>query len=401
MWSDIIRKLKLVEDDLLKHDKYVESYDALSLASVPIEGDPANFGESSKGTHILFTPTTKLNGLSRLVTDLVVILHEAYIEQQSEMMLLKAELERAKYFTEDNASFLRYQQMTTMYESLLPNNVGSSSSGNGGEPHLTTIAWDGKSLEEASSPSDTTTNKDDMLQKAELVRKQLRRSIQDLHSGVMSIVDAKLVAYEVVSSCLESYLRSVVKIAQDNGVSFALTRAKRLVQPQLNDLLAHRFLETIEMQSFLETVRQMWSAMSYRNDITLAERNLVLNLSSASTTANMGTTRFKMGVGVTLLLWSFSECFNNEQIGSEIWHDPTFAIFMCFGDLLLLLWMWGMSMRVWRSAGIDFVRLLRLEGTGDPPPPPLFFCITWTPNPQLFLHKTYPIITTIPSPIIL
>ena len=40
---------------------------------------------------------------------------------------------------------------------------------------------------------------------------------------------------------------------------------------------------------------------------------------------------------------------------------------MCIGDLLLLLWMWGVSMRVWRSAGIDFVRLLRLEGTGDSP----------------------------------
>ena len=367
MWTDIVRKLKLVEDDLLKHDKYVENYDALSLSSVPIEGDPTNFGESTKGTHILFTPTTKLNGLSRLVTDLVVILHEAYIEQQSEMMLLKAELERAKYFTEDNESFLRYQQMTTMYESLLPNNVGSSSSGNGGEQLFTTIAWNGNnSLDEATSPSDTMTSKDDdKLQKAELMRKQLRKSIQDLHSGIMSIVDAKLVAYEVVSSCLESYLRSVVKIAQDNGVSFALTRAKLLVQPQLNDLLAHRFLETTEMQTFLVTVRQMWSTMSYRNDITLAERNLVLNLTSTTSAASMGMTRFKMGVGVTLLLWSFSECFNNEQIGSEIWHDPTFAIFMCIGDLLLLLWMWGVSMRVWRSAGIDFVRLLRLEGTGD------------------------------------
>ena len=34
---------------------------------------------------------------------------------------------------------------------------------------------------------------------------------------------------------------------------------------------------------------------------------------------------------------------------------------MCAGDLLLLLWMWGLSMRVWRTAGIDFVQLLGLE----------------------------------------
>jgi hypothetical protein len=36
---------------------------------------------------------------------------------------------------------------------------------------------------------------------------------------------------------------------------------------------------------------------------------------------------------------------------------------MCFGDFLLLLLMWGLSMRVWRISGIDFVRLLGLEGT--------------------------------------
>lgn len=36
---------------------------------------------------------------------------------------------------------------------------------------------------------------------------------------------------------------------------------------------------------------------------------------------------------------------------------------MCLGDLLLLLWMWGVSMSVWRKAGIDFVQLLCLDGT--------------------------------------
>ena len=36
---------------------------------------------------------------------------------------------------------------------------------------------------------------------------------------------------------------------------------------------------------------------------------------------------------------------------------------MCVGDLLLLLWMWGLSMRVWHKAGIDFVQLLGLQQT--------------------------------------
>jgi hypothetical protein len=68
-----------------------------------------------------------------------------------------------------------------------------------------------------------------------------------------------------------------------------------------------------------------------------------------------------MGIGMTLLMWSISECFNNETTGGFIWKDPTFAIFMCFGDLLLLLWMWGISIHVWQSTGIDFIRLMQLE----------------------------------------
>ena len=356
MWDDTIRKLRRIEDNLLKNDQYVESYDALLLSSVEIEGDRSTATSAQFLSQV--TPTTKLNGLTRLVSDLASVLHEAYIEQQSEMMVLAAELERAKHFSEDNASYLRYQHMATMYESLVVGEAGSSTSSNNSSSgfgnKLTTMSWDENDSSSPMLPSDKQ-------KKAELVHKQLRRSIQDLHNGVMSMLDAKLTAYEVVSSCMESYLRSVVAIAQENGVSLALTRAKRLVQPQLDDLLRHRFLETMETQTFLSTVRQLWAAAFFRNDLTLAERNLVLNHSTAHLVEKEGTTRFKMGAGFALLMWAFSECFNNAQ--TKIWHDPTFAIFMCFGDLLLLLWMWGVSMRVWRLAGIDFVRILRLEGT--------------------------------------
>jgi hypothetical protein len=71
----------------------------------------------------------------------------------------------------------------------------------------------------------------------------------------------------------------------------------------------------------------------------------------------------KLGAASILLCWSISECYNNEYTGRQIWQDPTFAIFMCFGDLILLLLMWGISMYVWKSAGIDYIRLLDLHHT--------------------------------------
>jgi hypothetical protein len=36
---------------------------------------------------------------------------------------------------------------------------------------------------------------------------------------------------------------------------------------------------------------------------------------------------------------------------------------MCFGDFLLLLFMWAVSMLVWRQSGIDYVKLLNLQDT--------------------------------------
>ena len=69
-------------------------------------------------------------------------------------------------------------------------------------------------------------------------------------------------------------------------------------------------------------------------------------------------------VGSTLMGLGVLECFINEAYNSgDIWYDPSYASFMFAGDLLLLLWMWGASIFVWRSCGIDYLRLLGLQKT--------------------------------------
>jgi hypothetical protein len=71
------------------------------------------------------------------------------------------------------------------------------------------------------------------------------------------------------------------------------------------------------------------------------------------------------GAAIVLLIWTLFECLNNEQMRSSIWHDPTCAIFMCIGDFLLLQFMWGVSMFVWKRAGIDFLQLLQLQDCSE------------------------------------
>jgi len=130
-------------------------------------------------------------------------------------------------------------------------------------------------------------------------------------------------------------------------------------------LRTHKFVDTSDTQEVVIFIRELWASTYLDNHSVLAERRLLLTHASNAPWLSRGQSfwHIKLGVGLALLAWGISECFNNEDEGREIWRDPTFAIFMCFGDLLLLFWMWGLSMQVWRSAGIDFAKLLGLDGT--------------------------------------
>ena len=82
--------------------------------------------------------------------------------------------------------------------------------------------------------------------------------------------------------------------------------------------------------------------------------------------SGVNVTSIKTGAVIILLFWAISECFYNEKSGKDsgdLWKDPTFATFVCLGDLTLLLWLWGVSLSVWRRAGIDFLELLSLHKT--------------------------------------
>jgi hypothetical protein len=150
--------------------------------------------------------------------------------------------------------------------------------------------------------------------KHNMLERQLRRSVKEIHSNLITILDTKLEAYEIVSVCMEYYLKAIIKISSENKVSHSFLRAKSLIQPQLNLLLSHRFLDTTKINEALLALRQFWAEVYYRKDLLLAERSLQLKELSIDPSSSHGMMRFKMGAVLTLLLWSFSECFNNEQV---------------------------------------------------------------------------------------
>jgi hypothetical protein len=231
MWTAIVKKFKTIEDNLLHNGKYVDRFDAMSLASVEIKDR-----SDETGLPHFFVPTTQLKGLTKLLADITAVLHEAYIEQQGALIVLKSGLYKG-----GNPSYPRDQKSvgTSIHNSKAGDkNESSSSSSHFSE--MEASDWDPNvtSGEVPSLP--------DLLTEAD--KRNFRLSMQEHHNSLITILDAKLIANDVIVSSMKTYLRCIVNLANENCVLDSMQRANSLVQPQLTALLSHKFLETKEVR---------------------------------------------------------------------------------------------------------------------------------------------------------
>lgn len=73
----------------------------------------------------------------------------------------------------------------------------------------------------------------------------------------------------------------------------------------------------------------------------------------------------KLGACCALGIWSALEFLRVEQSNRSVWEDPLFSLLIGLGDYILLLWMWGASVYVWRIHKINYATLLTLDTTED------------------------------------
>ena len=99
-----------------------------------------------------------------------------------------------------------------------------------------------------------------------------------------------------------------------------------------SSLESHSFLTIHTVYGYLKQINELWSqlhSMSIRNStssvssredgVILAERALAMNYSPRERLWDDWFVQWKIGAGAVLLLWGFSECFNNERQGHHIW----------------------------------------------------------------------------------
>eukprot|EP00968_Pinguiococcus_pyrenoidosus_P001535 scaffold69_cov248-Pinguiococcus_pyrenoidosus.AAC.29 len=71
---------------------------------------------------------------------------------------------------------------------------------------------------------------------------------------------------------------------------------------------------------------------------------------------------FKVGVSVVLMVWMLWDSLVDPPLGADFWHDPALRIYRGLGNLILLLWMWLLSVFLWPRYGINYAKLLNLGG---------------------------------------
>lgn len=231
MWTAIVKKFKTIEDNLSHNGKYIDKFDAMSLASVEIKDR-----SDETGLPHFFVPTTQLKGLTKLVADISAVLHEAYIEQQGALIVLKSGLYKG-----GNPSYPRDQKsMGTSVNSSKAGDTSESTSSSIRYSEMESSDWDPSNTSgEALSSPDLKTDAD---------KRHFRLSMQEHHNSLVTILDAKLTANDVIISSMKTYLRCIVNLANENCVLDSVQRANCLVQPQLTALLTHKFLETKEVR---------------------------------------------------------------------------------------------------------------------------------------------------------
>jgi hypothetical protein len=306
MFENPQRKLKVLSRAVFaENDKYVDKFEALSVASVDI-------GDTEAGVQDICPEMRKLKALA---TELANILNEAYIEQQALLC----------------NTFTEVQQCKNGWEALAA--VRSRAAGD---------KQDIRSLEN-----------------------QLKHQLRHLYDQVSLVVDAKATILLSVQRVCDSYVSSTTVIGNANGVLHAGTKVTFVTSPHFKPLLNNRFFVTQEV-TLRNPLVVFGGGLQYYHLFTgrgnsdhspkymgrshsavhksyttsraaaLDEGNtfgsvglriglyrtysLSLQHFNNQSAGTQWSFSVKIGSIAVLLLWALSECINNELSEEDIWN---------------------------------------------------------------------------------
>lgn len=260
MWKVIVQRQTTIESDLLGNGKYVEKYDAMSLASMSLEeslspsGDLLVFdSESSKKSKNNVPP---MRGLSQLSEDVSKVFQDAMSLQQRELIRLKGDIRLCCEFILRNSDY--FKDLSEEYERLLPQperTTSTSAEGNllGLDDSTFSVINDWNQLPIADDDEyDHEAFHNTYLDKRrriENMRKRLKHRLEESFQQLQVIVDVKTIVFQSLKLIREKYNHMMIIEAHKYGVSQATYRVNMVTKGYFKALLDHRFLDTSEVRS--------------------------------------------------------------------------------------------------------------------------------------------------------
>lgn len=231
-----VRQLKQCHQSVVYHDKYIDKFDAISLASIDVDKPSPQQIEN-----------VDFKSLQRLSKEVLDIFSEASISLQSTIIsaektvhLCAASLDKVKNSNANQTQALREPDLLFSDES-------------NAEDDSTTIKR--RSRSDSASLEET------------LLAGDLQQQLQQSHEDISEIIEAKVLSLRLLQEIIEHYHQSMVELAQSNGVLHADERANLIIPPRVALLLNNSVFSVTEVnnRSLLFSICTPWASFALLN----------------------------------------------------------------------------------------------------------------------------------------
>ncbi|CAN0227530.1 unnamed protein product [Ascophyllum nodosum] len=203
------------------------------------------------------------------------------------------------------------------------------------------------------------------------VQATVKRSIVELYNDCNRLLSFKMLNYDACVRLVELHCRrlgvegvSGSSPEDSSGAGIASSHPLMREKSMKMWLLEHPLFESRDLNRTLAGTELLYASLFCNGDVDVARTALTFKVSSSIRGNRRFGFGFRLGVAIVLLVWAVWDCLIDESRGKDVWHDPAFVIFRGLGNLILLVYMWGLNIWVWRRFGIDYERCLSLDPKG-------------------------------------
>lgn len=273
-------------------------------------------------------------------------LTRASIEHQGQMATLTSRVRELEAVSERHKQLLKEATFEVVYSfvATLPSIA----------PSTAAAVVDDDAVEEMLNEEDT----ERLTFDAKAFARVMQQQLQDVNRQLRAMKDDMVEGYRKCQSVINSHGRMLAAKAFQFGVADPGLLARKVVQETMLRVLSHAFFQSAACDRLEEDVLAIYASVLCNAQKSLAERELTTktatNITASPQDFKLG---LRIGLGAIFLCWSLSEALTVETLGSDVWLDQTFRIFRALGDLLLLYWLWGVSLHVWTKYGEELILL--------------------------------------------